>query len=89
MTREHRFLECQYCEGTGEVCVGTATIYEHGCGFWHDDAIMSPCPACEDIGRKATELADELRERLCQHSYSIVGPVETIWSTRRQPESPK
>lgn len=43
----------------------------------------------EDIGRKAAELADALRERLYQHSYSIVGPVETIWSTRRQPESPK
>jgi hypothetical protein len=32
---------------------------------------------------KATALADLLMARLCQHSYSIVGPSETIWVSRR------
>jgi hypothetical protein len=34
------------------------------------------------IHAKAKELADKLMERLCQHSYSIVGPEETEWFTR-------
>lgn len=32
---------------------------------------------------KATELADLLRERLCQHSWLIVTPAGTIWNSRR------
>ncbi len=60
--RERRFLECQYCEGTGEVCAGTATIYERGCGFWHDDAIMSPCPECEGTGRAETPVSPVERD---------------------------
>ncbi|MGN8022889.1 hypothetical protein ACTJJ7_19475 [Phyllobacterium sp. 22229] len=32
---------------------------------------------------KATALADRLMHRLCQHSYSIVGPNETTWYSRR------
>jgi hypothetical protein len=35
------------------------------------------------IRAKAKELADKLLERLCQHSYSIVGPDETEWFSRR------
>ena len=62
MSAERRFLECQYCDGTGEVCTGTATIYEHGCGFWHDDAIMSPCPECEGTGRAETPVSPVERD---------------------------
>jgi len=31
----------------------------------------------------ARELADTLVKGLCQHSYTIVGPRETCWFTRR------
>ena len=51
MTPDVRFVECQYCEGAGEVQTGTATIYEPGCGFWHDDAVMQSCPVCHGTGR--------------------------------------
>ena len=36
-----------------------------------------------ELRRRATELADLLMKRLCQHSYSIVGPDETTWISRR------
>lgn len=39
------------------------------------------------IKEKATALAGLLKTRLCQHSYSIVTPDETVWhSTRDIPE---
>lgn len=31
----------------------------------------------------AQGLADLLMKRLCQHSYSIVGPEQTLWFSRR------
>lgn len=37
----------------------------------------------DDIRYKAKELADKLLDRLCQHSYSLVGPDETTWFSRR------
>lgn len=44
-------------------------------------------PATEhELSGKATALADRLMRRLCQHSYSIVGPKETVWFSRRAPE---
>lgn len=36
-----------------------------------------------EIEAKANELADRLMRRLCQHSYSIVGPEQTVWISRR------
>ncbi|GJE77200.1 hypothetical protein [Methylorubrum suomiense] len=36
-----------------------------------------------DILGKARALADLLRERLCQHSWLIVTPDETIWNSTR------
>jgi len=37
-------------------------------------------PATEDeMMMKARQLAEGLRHRLCQRSYSVVGPHETIW----------
>ncbi len=37
----------------------------------------------EDLLEKAGKLADLLMARLCQHSYSIVGPDKTVWVSRR------
>lgn len=36
-----------------------------------------------DLREKAGSLADLLMTRLCQHSYSIVGPSVTEWFSRR------
>lgn len=35
------------------------------------------------LGDTAILLADELMKRLCQHSYSVIGPSETVWFSRR------
>jgi hypothetical protein len=35
------------------------------------------------IFNRAAALADRLMQRLCQHSYSIVGPTHTAWYSRR------
>lgn len=35
------------------------------------------------LATKASALARTLMERLCQHSYSIIGPDETVWYSRR------
>lgn len=37
----------------------------------------------DELLSRARELAARLLERLCQHSYSIVGPEQTEWFTRR------
>lgn len=37
----------------------------------------------DSLSSKAKELADSLMERLCQHSYTIVGPDQTEWFSRR------
>jgi hypothetical protein len=36
------------------------------------------------LANKADQLAHRLLEGLCQHSFSIVGPRETEWFTRRE-----
>lgn len=36
------------------------------------------------IFNRAGDLAARLMERLCQHSYSIVGPEHTLWVSRRK-----
>jgi hypothetical protein len=33
---------------------------------------------------KAGQLADRLMKRLCQHSYSVVGPEHTVWYSCRK-----
>jgi hypothetical protein len=38
----------------------------------------------DDLRSRAIALAERLRDMLYQHSYSIVGPDETIWDTRRE-----
>jgi hypothetical protein len=35
------------------------------------------------LSARANELAHMLMVRLCQHSFSIAGPKETVWFTRR------
>jgi hypothetical protein len=37
----------------------------------------------EALFDKAGRLAEQLMHRLCQHSYSIVGPEQTVWYSRR------
>lgn len=37
----------------------------------------------EDIAMRAMDLAERLVTRLCQHSFSIVGPEATSWHSRR------
>lgn len=37
-----------------------------------------------ELFEKATKLAGRLLGHLCQHSYAIVGPRETVWFTRRE-----
>lgn len=41
----------------------------------------------EALREKASVLASFLMRRLSQHSYSIVGPRETEWFSRRPPEA--
>lgn len=36
-----------------------------------------------DLRSKAVTLADTLMIQLCQHSYSVVGPEQTEWFSRR------
>ncbi|UKK94948.1 hypothetical protein L7D45_14440 [Brucella pseudogrignonensis] len=40
------------------------------------------------IVERATALAFLLMDRLCQQSFSIVGPTETVWHSRRPEDSP-
>lgn len=35
------------------------------------------------IEQQATNLANKLMDRLCQHSFSLVGPSQTQWFSRR------
>lgn len=43
----------------------------------------------EAIGETAHKLADKLMRHMCQQSYSIVGPDETNWFSRRPADAPK
>jgi hypothetical protein len=40
---------CGHCGGSG-VIGRRVTVYEHGCGFPHDDTEESPCPKCDGTG---------------------------------------
>lgn len=48
--------------------------------------INYPCfPSDADaLMSRAGALAERLMHRLCQHSYSIVGPEHTVWASRRK-----
>lgn len=78
----------EYCFAVG-LCVTiepTTYIYTGGeeTGFRIGLINYPRFPATEsDIRQRADELADLLMKGLCQHSYSIVGPRETEWFSRR------
>jgi ssDNA-binding Zn-finger/Zn-ribbon topoisomerase 1 len=38
---------CPECNGSGVIVYGV-TVYEHGCGFPHDDTDERPCPECSE-----------------------------------------
>jgi hypothetical protein len=46
-----------------------------------------PTTETKELETKAMHLANVLMVKLCQHSYSVVGPDETLWFSRR-PEMP-
>lgn len=50
-----RFETCGECRGSG-VIGRRVTVYEHGCGFPHDDTEEEPCPACGGTGETETEV---------------------------------
>lgn len=41
--------ECEHCDGTGYI-PRRITVYEHGCGFPHDDVEEIKCEACGGYG---------------------------------------
>lgn len=46
---------CETCAGDG--CIRRLiTVYEHGCGFPHDDVEEQPCPDCGGSGEIAVQL---------------------------------
>jgi hypothetical protein len=40
-----QWVECTACDGSG-IQTFRVTVYEHGCGFPHDDSDERPCPHC-------------------------------------------
>lgn len=42
-------VQCEACAGTGHH-VHRVTVYEHGCGFPHDDTYETPCEECGGDG---------------------------------------
>lgn len=54
-------VDCPCCGGSGEVCIGAEVVYEPGCGFWHTEPLIRPCPDCEGTGQIMAddEMADD------------------------------
>jgi DnaJ-class molecular chaperone len=48
------FVDCDHCDGSG-VIARRVTVYEHGCGFPHDDTDEQPCPECDGTGQREVE----------------------------------
>ena len=44
-----RWYDCPTCGGEGYT-VHRITVYEHGCGFPHDDSEERPCENCKGAG---------------------------------------
>jgi len=42
-------VECTACDGEGHT-VHRISVYEHGCGFPHDDSEERPCDKCGGLG---------------------------------------
>lgn len=45
------WYECPACDGSG-IHAYRITVYEHGCGFPHDDTAEEPCGNCSGDGGK-------------------------------------
>lgn len=79
----------EFCFDTGFCVTVTATTYiytggeEAGFTIGIINYPRFPDSTPNLLGR-ARELADLLRSRLCQHSYTIVGPDQTEWSSSRK-----
>lgn len=43
------FVECSVCNGSG-VEAFLVRVFEHGCGFAHDDTDERPCRQCDGNG---------------------------------------
>lgn len=43
------WVTCGACDGSG-VIAHRVTVYEHGCGFSHDDTTEEPCGKCNGVG---------------------------------------
>lgn len=44
-----QIFTCEACDGRG-FTMHRVTVYEHGCGFPHDDAVERQCEACSGYG---------------------------------------
>jgi len=55
--------DCAMCGGTGYL-VARVTVYEHGCGFPHDDTDERPCPHCGGFGHIVTTCEGDSNERV-------------------------
>lgn len=44
-----QLFTCEVCDGRGYI-VHRVTVYEHGCGFPHDDSEERQCPECSGYG---------------------------------------
>lgn len=55
MCTDTRFETCDHCNGSG-VEAFRITVYEHRCGFPHDDSDERPCPACDGAGQREYEV---------------------------------
>jgi len=44
-----QWFTCDVCDGSG-VEAFRVTVYEHGCGFPHDDTDERPCRGCGGAG---------------------------------------
>jgi hypothetical protein len=49
------FVDCDHCDGSG-VIASRVTVYEHGCGFPHNDTDERPCPECDGTGQREVEV---------------------------------
>jgi DnaJ-class molecular chaperone len=53
---DYRLFTCSHCNGSGAIGK-RVTVYEHGCGFPHDDTHEEPCPECHGEGVVEVEAA--------------------------------
>lgn len=49
------WVECRACDGEGTI-VKRVTVYEHGCGFPHDDGHEVICDACGGAGGRMEDV---------------------------------